>query len=289
MRLKPPVFPMGLLVLLIGTTAWADQIILKEGTVYSGKFVRGDSQLIDFRILGRIESFKTSEISRLVFEESETGKAADSSASQKAPPVPPEDKEVLAPVEERPRSRQSRLEEARQSALVSTITVPKGMALVVRTTTEIDTDRNRVGDAFEAILDENLVSGTQTVAPRGSLVKGRIAYSQESGRLSGQSQLVLELTELVISGKSYPMRTSDYTELGTSRGNRTAAAVGGTAAVGAIIGAIAGGGRGAAIGAASGAAVGTGVQVITRGQILRIPAETILEFRLESPLTVDAP
>jgi hypothetical protein len=163
------------------------------------------------------------------------------------------------------------------------------MSLVVRTTTEIDTDRNRVGDIFEAILDEDLVSGTQTVAPRGAIVNGKIAYAEESGTFSGQSQLVLELTDLAVNGKKYAMRTSDYTELGSSKGKKTAATVGGTAAVGAIIGAIAGGGKGAAIGAASGAAVGTGVQVITRGQVLRIPAETILEFRLESPLTVDLP
>jgi hypothetical protein len=100
--------------------------------------------------------------------------------------------------------------------------------------------------------------------------------------------MVLELTDIVINGKTYPIRTSDYTEVGASRTNRTAATVGGTAALGAIIGAIAGGGKGAAIGAASGAAVGTGVQVLTKGPVLKIPAETLLEFKLQSPLTVDA-
>jgi len=82
------------------------------------------------------------------------------------------------------------------------------------------------------------------------------------------------------------VRTTDYKEIGANRANRTATTVGGTAALGAIIGAIAGGGTGAAVGAASGAAVGTGVQVMTKGQVLKIPAETILEFRLQSPLTI---
>ena len=59
MRLKPSVCLIVLLVLLIGIAAWADQIILKDGTVYSGKFIRGDANLIDFRVLGRVESFKT--------------------------------------------------------------------------------------------------------------------------------------------------------------------------------------------------------------------------------------
>ena len=59
--------------------------------------------------------------------------------------------------------------------------------------------------------------------------------------------------------------------------------------MGAIIGAIAGGGKGAAIGAASGAAVGTGVQVITKGRSPENSVETILEFKLQSPLVIDAP
>jgi hypothetical protein len=290
MNSKPPAYLTALLFLLISTAGWADQIVLKDGTVYSGKFVRGDSNLIDFRILGRVENFKTSDISKLVFGEPEAEKKAVAAISNAAPQAPLPGKDELAPAEERSRPQSAKSEEVGQvgqDAQSSTITVQKGMTLIVRTTTEIDTDRNRVGDLFEAILDESLVSGTRTVAPRGSLVKGRIAYAKESGRLAGQAQLTLELTDLVANGKIYPMRTSDYTELGSSRGNRTAATVGGTAAVGAIIGAIAGGGKGAAIGAASGAAVGTGVQVITKGQVLRIPAETVLEFRLESPLTVD--
>ena len=288
MKLKPPVYLIVLLLLLLGTAAWADQIILKDGTVYSGKFIRGDAKLIDFRILGRVESFKTTDISKLVFGEPELETL--STPAKKTPAASPLEKGEPVPAEEKPRPPLTRLEEGNQpTSRTSTVTVPTGMALVIRTTTEIDTERNRVGDSFDAILDQDLVSGTQTVAPRGSLIKGRIAYAKESGKLAGQAQLILELMELVANGKTYPLRTSDYSELGSSRGNRTAATVGGTAALGAIIGAIAGGGKGAAIGGASGAAVGTGVQVITKGQVLRIPAETVLEFRLQSPLIVDVP
>jgi hypothetical protein len=164
--------------------------------------------------------------------------------------------------------------------------LPAGTPISIRTSSAIDTDRNRVGDFFDATLEEALISGDRTIAPRGSAVKGRIAYAKESGKLTGRSELILELTELIANGKSYMLRTSDYTETGVSRGNRTAATVGGVSALGAIIGAIAGGGKGAAVGAVSGAAVGTGVQVVTKGETLKIPAETILEFRLQSPLTL---
>jgi outer membrane lipoprotein SlyB len=62
----------------------------------------------------------------------------------------------------------------------------------------------------------------------------------------------------------------------------------GGAVVGAILGAIAGGGRGAAIGAGAGSAAGAGVQIFTRGKEVKVPSETLLEFRLEKPVPVVA-
>jgi hypothetical protein len=117
-------------------------------------------------------------------------------------------------------------------------------------------------------------------------VEGKIAYAEESG-LKGQSILILELTEIRFNSKVYPIRTSDYSEVGKSQGQKTARTIGGGAAIGAIIGAIAGGGKGAAVGAATGAAVGTGVRVLTKGETLRVPAETMLQFNLQKPLTVE--
>jgi outer membrane lipoprotein SlyB len=96
----------------------------------------------------------------------------------------------------------------------------------------------------------------------------------------------LELTRIVIDGKDYPVVSSDYTLQGKGRGSNTAKKVGGGAVAGAIIGAIAGGGKGAAIGAGVGSAAGAGVQVLTRGQQVKVPSETVLEFRLQQPATV---
>jgi hypothetical protein len=60
--------------------------------------------------------------------------------------------------------------------------------------------------------------------------------------------------------------------------------VGGGTALGAIVGALAGGGKGAAIGAVSGAAIGGGAEVLTKGQTVKIPSETRLTFRLQTPV-----
>ena len=56
--------------------------------------------------------------------------------------------------------------------------------------------------------------------------------------------------------------------------------------LGSIIGALAGGGKGAAIGAAAGAGVGGGVQAATKGQQIKLPSETVLNFTLQAPITV---
>jgi outer membrane lipoprotein SlyB len=91
---------------------------------------------------------------------------------------------------------------------------------------------------------------------------------------------------MVIDGRDYPVVSSDYTLKGKGRGSDTAKKVGGGAALGAIIGAIAGGGTGAAIGAGVGSAAGAGVQVFTRGQQVKVPSETLLEFRLQQQVLV---
>ena len=64
--------------------------------------------------------------------------------------------------------------------------------------------------------------------------------------------------------------------------------VGGGAALGALIGAIVGHGKGAAIGAASGGAGGAGVEILVKGKEVRVPAETVLKFRLDQPLSLRA-
>jgi hypothetical protein len=96
----------------------------------------------------------------------------------------------------------------------------------------------------------------------------------------------LVLTRLTLNGKQYALKTSEWTEKGTSRGKRTAGTVAGGAGLGAIIGGLAGGGKGAAIGAAAGAGAGAGVQAVTKGKQIKLPAESIVTFQLDGPLSV---
>jgi hypothetical protein len=168
------------------------------------------------------------------------------------------------------------------------ITVPAGTRILIRTVDSIDSSKQKTGFRFTASLETNLQVDNTVVAPRGSTVYGRLAQASSAGRMSGSSDLTLELTDLVINGTAYPLMTSTYEVKGKGEGGNTAKKVVGGAGLGALIGGIAGGGKGAGIGAAAGAAGGTAIAASKKGQQLQIPSETLLEFRLAQPASLPA-
>src|SRR5215813_9759175 len=166
------------------------------------------------------------------------------------------------------------------------VTVPAGTRLLIRTTDTIDSSKQKAGYRFTANLETNLQSEDMVVAPRGSTVYGRLAEASSAGRMSGSSQLTLELTDIVINGTAYPLLTSTFEIKGKGEGKKTARKVIGGTGLGAIIGGIAGGGTGAAIGAVAGAAGGTTLAASKKGEQLQIPSESLLEFRLDQPVSL---
>jgi hypothetical protein len=170
--------------------------------------------------------------------------------------------------------------------VVRDVTIPAGTVVPVRITEALDSKTAQTNDAFHGALAADL--GTQGVIAlrRGAPVVGRIVDAREAAHFKGQSLLSLELTQIQRGGQKIPVVTDAYTKEGAARGKNTATKAGGGAAFGAIIGALAGGGKGAAIGGLAGAAAGTGVNAATRGQQTVIPTETLINFQLQSPITV---
>jgi len=168
------------------------------------------------------------------------------------------------------------------------ITVPAGTRILIRMIDSIDTNQQKTGDRFTASLETNLQAEDVIVAPRGSTVHGRLVQASSAGKMSGSSQLTLELTDIVVNGTAYPLLTSTYEIKGKGEGKKTAGKVLGGAGLGALIGGIAGGGAGAGIGALVGAAGGTAIAASKKGQQLQIPSESLLEFRLEQPASLPA-
>jgi len=164
------------------------------------------------------------------------------------------------------------------------ITVPAGTRLLIRTIDPIDSSKQKAGFRFTASLETNLQAEDTVVAPRGSTVYGRLAQASSAGRMSGSSQLTLELTDILINGTAYPLLTSTFEVKGKGEGKKTARKVIGGTGLGALIGGLAGGGTGAGIGALAGAAGGTALAASKKGEQLQIPSESLLEFRLEQPV-----
>ena len=166
------------------------------------------------------------------------------------------------------------------------ITIDQGTQLTVRLVDTIDSEKNQTGDTFHATLNTPLTANGEEVVPSGVDVAGHLVEVKSAGKFAGQSAVALQLDSITFGGKTYNIQTDQYKKQGSSRGKNTAEKVGGGAAIGAIIGAIAGGGKGAAIGAAAGGGVGGGVQAATKGQQIKLPSETVLNFTLQAPVTV---
>jgi hypothetical protein len=164
--------------------------------------------------------------------------------------------------------------------------VDQGTQVAVRLIDPIDSEKNQAGDTFHATLNAALTSDGEPAIPAGVELTGHVVDVKSASKFAGQSLVVLQLDRLSAGGKTYNLQTDQYKKEGSARGKNTAEKVGGGAILGGIIGALAGGGKGAAIGAAAGAGVGGGVQAASKSQQIKLPSETVLNFTLQSPITV---
>jgi hypothetical protein len=260
-------YGMLITVLLAALIARADSLELKNGSRINGRFLGGSENEISFQVGSSVQKFSCSDIVSIKFDSD----AAVSETSHESDRVPLNNSENA--------------EHASRQTSVS-VTIPAGTRISVRTIDGIDSAKNDVGDRFQASLEEPLIVDGNVVVAKGADVYGRLAESKESGTFSGRSQLRLELTGIVVNGQTTPVITGEYELTGKSRGASTAKRTFGGAAVGSLIGAIAGGGQGAAIGAGVGAGVGAGSETITKGDQVKVPSETLIDFILQQEVSI---
>jgi hypothetical protein len=167
--------------------------------------------------------------------------------------------------------------------------IDSGTSIQVRTTEPVDTEAID-GRVYRATI-ENDVRDTQG---RLAIVAGSTA--ELVVRRAEDNELVLDLDSVTINGRRYGVDATrnkigsggiDIRNSGIGANKETARNVGGGAVIGAILGAVIGGGDGAAAGAAAGAAVGAGAQILTKGRKVSVPAEALLDYRLQSDLELD--
>ncbi len=167
-------------------------------------------------------------------------------------------------------------------------TIPAGTRLAVRLDSTLSTNASRRGDEVQAELAEPLVAEGRTIVPAGTPARGEVEDVVPSGRLAGQAQLAVSLTELDVGGSAVPVSTSAYRRVGPKHTAHNAKTIGGGAVVGALIGQLVGhDSRSTLRGAAVGAAAGTGVAAATGKLDFALTPGTVLTFTLEQPVTVE--
>lgn len=169
--------------------------------------------------------------------------------------------------------------------------IPAGTELAIRTNDTIDsTAGDATGRTYSGEITREVQSSDgRILIPRGSPVTLAVVNSTEGGT-TGTDSLELALRSVTINGQTFNVSTGTVEQRGREGlgGNqRTATMVGGGAALGTLIGAVAGGTKGAVIGAVAGAAAGAGAQVLTRGKEVKVPAESVLTFRLSNSINLN--
>ncbi len=243
----------GILLLAVAVgvpSVWADTLTLKDGQVIQGLLVERTETAVKFKvggIGGQDLNFPMSAVQNISF---------GAPAAPAAPTAPPP---------------------ASAPAAAGNVTVSAGMPMMVKLQGTIDSRKHKANHKFIASLEGDLVSGGVVVAPKGSVVYGVIASAKRSGRLRGQTELVLTLTEINVNNQLKPIVTSSIKAAGGQTGKQTV----GRAARGAAVGGLADGSDGAE----TGAKIALGLSIVGGGGDISIPQGTLLEFRLEAPFT----
>jgi len=171
------------------------------------------------------------------------------------------------------------------------LVVPEGTDIAIHTDETIDSENSSSGQLFSATVAEDVADSDGNVAiPQGTKAK-LVIRNMGSGGAVHSGEIVLDLFSVSVQGKEYRVDTSDVdysNKRGVGGNKRTMEYGGGGAAIGALLGGIFGGGKGAGIGAAAGAGGGLLTQIFTRGKSVKVPAETLLRFRLYRTLLLKA-
>jgi hypothetical protein len=163
-------------------------------------------------------------------------------------------------------------------------TIPAGTDIEVRTNETISSSSGE-GHAYAAQIETDIRGpNDELLIPKGSIVELVILETRNKSGIKGPS-LQLGLRSVTVRGNTYLVVSKEVRQsAGLGANQRTAEMVGGGAALGTLIGTATGGAKGAIIGALAGAAAGAAVQVLIQGDEVKIPAETVLRFRLDEPI-----
>jgi hypothetical protein len=168
------------------------------------------------------------------------------------------------------------------------VTIPQGTLLQLRTNEALNSKRAKDGEPVQFTVIRDVALGGVLALPKGATVHGVVTEAKKvgAGDLGGSSELALKLTSLDLGGQSYPLDSDQFKVKGPNKAGQTVGSAVGGGILGAIIGCAVGRGVGCAVGAGAGVAAGTAASAASSGPQVWIPAEALVTFHLNSPLTV---
>jgi hypothetical protein len=153
---------------------------------------------------------------------------------------------------DRDRDRDSHRDRDRDQDRDRSTRIEPGTTLAVRTNQSIESDR-RDYQVYTGVVDEDVRGDNGRLAiPRGSTVELMV-------RTAGDNDLIIDLESVTVNGQRYAIKTVPN----RAESNRD------DSLVGAVVGALEGG--------------------ETRGRAIRIPRDSVLNFRVRRPLDVAVP
>jgi hypothetical protein len=282
-------------LLFVATSASADTVILKDGTSYHGQ---SGLQTIEFTDLQGVQyQFPVKDVQSLAFSAAKDTVVLRDGKSYSGhfagvTPIAFEDAQGIkyqfptSDIDAIVLNRANPPQPASAAALV----IPMGADLPVRTNEPIDSTKSYEGQTYSASITEDIFDTAGNVAvPAGSSAQLVVRKISRGGAIHSP-EVILDLYSVSVGTKQYQVVSSDVKETnkkGVGANARTAETVGGGSALGALVGGIFGGGKGLGIGAAAGAGGGLITEVLTRGKEVRVPAESVLRFRLEKTLVLE--
>ncbi len=266
----------------------AAALTLRDGSVVYGQFVSGTSQSIIFEDSNGVR--RRFDVDRILNIDFSPNNAPSAGINQRD--FPPERQQDRAyPTQPPPPPGRPAFDNNSADRIDDRVgdwaRIPRGAEIQVRTDETINSQSATEGRTYPATIVHDILDDRGTMMiPRGAQADLIVRQVNEGGTLDN-GNLVLDLDSIRVNGRRYRVSTEDL-EARDSNGiggnRRTAEMVGGGAVLGTLLGAVAGGGKGAGIGAIAGAIAGGGVQVLTKGHEIRVPAETELHFRLDRTL-----
>ncbi len=177
--------------------------------------------------------------------------------------------------------------EKRSDAL---ITIPIDTELIVELLGDINTERSKEGDKFQA----------RVISPyefSGAIIEGKISKIQKPGRIKRRSEVLLSFDRIVLTDNRWGNFNALLTEVLPIKGDNVSRVdvegiiegkgsikadtikVSAATGTGLVVGAITGGPVGAAVGAGVGAAFGVGAVVVERGKHILLNKAQQLRIR----------